>query len=60
MVMTFVVGLMLGVSRLTYNSLVPAIFWHGAVDVAAGVAGRRYLSRNTVGPQKSSLVNEGD
>ena len=60
MVMTFVVGLMLGVSRLTYNSLVPAIFWHGAVDVAAGVAGRRYLRRNTVGPQDSSLVNEGD
>jgi membrane protease YdiL (CAAX protease family) len=45
--MTFVVGLLLGVSRLTYNSLVPAIFWHSAVDVVAGVAGRRYLQRNT-------------
>src|SRR6266704_2935964 len=30
-VMTFVVGLALGVSRLAYNSLVPAIFWHSAV-----------------------------
>jgi len=42
-VMTFVVGLLLGASRLTYNSLVPAIFWHSAIDVVAGVAGRRYL-----------------
>jgi len=44
-VMTFLVGLLLGASRLTYNSLVPAIFWHSAVDIVAGVAGRRYLSR---------------
>jgi CAAX protease family protein len=48
MVMTFLVGLILGLSRLTYNSLVPAIFWHSAVDVVAGVAGRRYLTRTTV------------
>jgi len=50
MVMTFVVGLVLGASRLTYNSLVPAVFWHSAVDVVAGVAGRRYLLR-VRGPQ---------
>ena len=47
-VMTFVVGLVLGVSRLTYNSLVPAIFWHSAVDVVAGVAARRYLKRGAI------------
>lgn len=46
MVMTFLVGIVLGVSRMTYNSLVPAIFWHTAVDVVAGVAGRRYLLQN--------------
>ena len=45
-VMTFVVGLVLGASRLAYNSLVPAVFWHSAVDVVAGVAGRRYLRRS--------------
>jgi len=45
-VMTFVVGLVLGVSRLTYNSLVPAIFWHSAVDLVAGVAGMQYLRRS--------------
>ena len=44
-VMTFVVGVVLGVSRLTYNSLVPAVFWHSAVDVVAGLAGRWYLTR---------------
>lgn len=42
-VMTFIVGLVLGTSRLSYNSLVPAIFWHSAVDIVAGLAGRRYL-----------------
>jgi len=47
MVMTFVVGLVLGASRLAYNSLVPAVFWHSAVDVVAGVAGRRYLLRGS-------------
>jgi membrane protease YdiL (CAAX protease family) len=48
MVATFLVGLLLAVSRLTYNSLVPAIFWHTAVDVVAGAAGGRYLTRTTV------------
>lgn len=44
MLMTFLVGLVLGVSRLAYNSLVPAIFWHSAVDMVAGFAGWRYLT----------------
>ena len=51
MVMTFLVGVLLGVSRLTYNSLVPGVFWHAAVDVVAGVAGRRYLVRGAAGSQ---------
>ena len=50
MAMTFVVGLLLGASRLAYNSLIPAIFWHGAVDVVAGVAGSRYLARRPTAP----------
>jgi membrane protease YdiL (CAAX protease family) len=49
-VMTFVVGLVLGASRLSYNSLVPAIFWHSAVDIVAGLAGRRYLGRSGPNP----------
>src|SRR5919108_384193 len=53
-VMTFVVGLVLGASRLAYNSMVPAIFWHGAVDIVAGVAGRHYLRRKAAGAQTGS------
>ena len=41
--MTLFVGLILGTSRLAYDSLVPAIVWHTAVDVVAGTAGPRYL-----------------
>ena len=50
-VMTFFVGLALGVSRLAYNSLVPAVFWHSAIDAVAGVAGRRYLNGTVAEPQ---------
>jgi uncharacterized protein len=45
MVMTLMIGLVLGASRILFDSLVPAIIWHGAVDVVAGVAGPRYLRR---------------
>ncbi len=55
MLMTFIVGLLLGVSRLAYNSIVPAVFWHAAVDLVAGVAGRRYLGRNKMGSQEAAL-----
>jgi membrane protease YdiL (CAAX protease family) len=58
MVMTFVVGLVLGTSRLAYNSLVPAIFWHSAVDMVAGVAGRRYLRRSPAEPQTDLVSSE--
>ncbi len=43
-VMTMVVGLVLGTSRTAFGSLVPAVFWHSAVDVVAGTAGPRYLT----------------
>ncbi len=45
-VMTLLIGLILGTSRIAYDSLVPAIFWHSAVDVVAGTAGPRYLTRS--------------
>jgi uncharacterized protein len=44
-VMTLLIGLILGTSRIVYDSLVPAVFWHSAVDVVAGTAGPRYLIR---------------
>lgn len=58
MIMTFIVGLVLGASRLTYNSLIPAIFWHGAVDVVAGLAGRRYLVQSRSAPEEAALRRE--
>ncbi len=45
MMMTLIVGIVLGLSRIAYNSLVPAVIWHTAVDVVAGIAGPRYLRR---------------
>jgi len=46
-VMTLIIGTILGSSRIAYACLVPAIFWHSAVDVVAGTAGPRYLTRRT-------------
>jgi CAAX protease family protein len=54
-VMTFLIGLILGTSRIAYGSLVPAIFWHSAVDVVAGTAGPRYLLRGLAAGQEKSL-----
>jgi membrane protease YdiL (CAAX protease family) len=45
MVMTLIIGLAFGISRIAYDCLVPAILWHSAVDVVAGTAGPRYLVR---------------
>ncbi|HEV1995043.1 MAG TPA: CPBP family intramembrane glutamic endopeptidase [Candidatus Acidoferrum sp.] len=54
-VMTLLIGIILGTGRIAYDSLVPAIFWHSAVDVVAGTAGPRYLTRRwAAGPEKSA------
>jgi membrane protease YdiL (CAAX protease family) len=45
---TLVIGAVFGTGRIAYNSLVPVIFWHSAVDLVAGVAGPRYLVESTV------------
>jgi membrane protease YdiL (CAAX protease family) len=54
-VMTLLIGLILGTSRIAYDSLVPAIFWHSAVDVVAGTAGPRYLTRSLAADAGKSL-----
>jgi membrane protease YdiL (CAAX protease family) len=53
-VMTLLIGLILGSSRFIYGSLVPAIFWHSAVDVVAGTVGPRYLVPGTAGVQEGA------
>src|SRR5437762_4090366 len=55
-VMTVLIGLILGPSRLAYGSLMPAIFWHGAVDVVAGTAGPRYLTPKVASSQERESV----
>jgi membrane protease YdiL (CAAX protease family) len=52
-VSTLVIGTVFGTARIAYHSLVPVITWHVAVDVVAGIAGPRYLSRK---PQMQSEV----
>jgi membrane protease YdiL (CAAX protease family) len=42
---TSILGALFGVVRIAYDSLVPVMLWHVAVDVIAGVAGPRYLTR---------------
>jgi len=42
---TGILGLLFAVSRLVFNSLLPVMVWHAAVDVTAGVAGPRFLGR---------------
>ncbi|HET8921426.1 MAG TPA: CPBP family intramembrane glutamic endopeptidase [Candidatus Acidoferrum sp.] len=51
---TLVVGTVLGMARIKYDSLVPVIFWHAALDIVAGVAGPRYLGRTTAGGTRVS------
>jgi len=43
-VMTMLIGVILGLGRIAFESLVPVIFWHSAVDVVAGAVGPRYLT----------------
>jgi len=58
-VMTLLIGLLLGTSRIAYGSLVPAIFWHSAVDVVAGTAGPRYLTPKRASDQeRKNLVHQ--
>jgi membrane protease YdiL (CAAX protease family) len=46
MVGTLLLGTVFGLTRILYDSLVPVILWHSAVDIVAGLAGRRYLIEN--------------
>jgi hypothetical protein len=41
-------GLVFGIARLAFSSLLPVMVWHSAVDVAAGIAGPRYLLKGYV------------
>jgi membrane protease YdiL (CAAX protease family) len=55
LVSTLVVGAVLGTGRIAYDSLVPVIFWHSAIDVVAGIAGPRYLLRAAAVARKERI-----
>lgn len=40
---TFVMGVLFGVVRLAYDTLIPVVIMHAIVDLVAGIAGPRYL-----------------
>jgi membrane protease YdiL (CAAX protease family) len=43
---TGLLGALFALVRLLYNHLLPAVAWHSALDVVAGVAGARFLLRS--------------
>jgi len=43
---TLILGTVFGLARILYDSLVPVVFWHAAVDIVAGFAGKAYLIDN--------------
>jgi uncharacterized protein len=43
-VATLLVGTVLGIARIAYDSLIPVIVWHTVLDVVAGIAGPHYLT----------------
>jgi len=45
---TMGLGIVFGVARITFGSLIPVACWHIAVDVVAGIAGPRYLTHKTL------------
>ena len=51
---TLIIGAVLGMARIAYDSLVPVVFWHSAMDMVAGVAGPRYL----MGEQPASPADD--
>ena len=55
LVSTLVIGTVFATARILYGSLVPAIFWHSAVDVVAGVAGPRYLTGTQAAPADEAI-----
>jgi uncharacterized protein len=45
---TMILGTLFGIARIGYDSIVPVVLWHIAVDIVAGVVGPRYLTHASV------------
>jgi uncharacterized protein len=46
---TTILGIVFGVGRVVWVTLLPIIVWHVAVDIIAGIAGPRFLLQRQVG-----------
>lgn len=55
---TLVIGTVLGVARIAYDSLIPVVFWHTALDIVAGVAGPRYLKSSPAPTEEGDPMTE--
>jgi membrane protease YdiL (CAAX protease family) len=53
---TLILGVVFGIARIAYDSVVPVMFWHAAVDVVAGLAGPRYLLQKAGGGPESATI----
>ena len=58
-VATLLVGTVLGMARIAYDSLIPVIVWHAAIDVVAGVAGPRFLTAEAEGAAQEEPKSSG-
>lgn len=53
---TLVLGTVFGIARIAYDSIVPVMFWHAAVDVVAGLAGPKYLLQDAEGGRRDAAI----
>lgn len=54
MIGTGLLGVLFAIMRLIFNSLLPVTAWHAAVDLAAGIAGPRFLT-NRAAPASTEV-----
>lgn len=54
---TLLLGILFGAARIGYDSLLPVMAWHAAVDLVAGVAGPRYLKASASQVPSNSCDN---
>jgi uncharacterized protein len=45
---TTILGILFGMTRVSYGGLTPLILWHASIDIAAGFAGPKYLAASSV------------
>lgn len=55
---TAILGAAFAIVRLAYGNLLPAVVWHTALDVVAGIAGTRYLVGKVDTPAADDVLNE--